>query len=52
MTEIQRNLNAIVIHNSNTDLASNSNTQIFKVIYYADFGGISYSNSNKIIFLR
>ena len=50
MTQIQRNLNAIVIHNSNTDVGSNSNSNIliFKVmviiIYYTDLGGISNSN--------
>ena len=32
MTEFQRNLNALVIRNSNTDLGSNSNILIFKVI--------------------
>ena len=29
--EFQRNFNGIVIHNSNTDLGSNSNLLIFKV---------------------
>ena len=50
----RRNLNDIVIHNSNTDLGSNSNLLIFKVIviviYYADLGGISNSNSSILIF--
>ena len=37
MKEFQRNLNTIVIHNSNTDLGSNSNGNllIFKVIVFA-----------------
>ena len=45
MKEFQRNFNAMVIHNSNTDLGgiSNSNILIFKVIvivmYYIDLGG-------------
>ena len=54
MKEFQRNLNTIVIHNSNTDLGGNSNSNllIFKVIviviYYIDLGGDS--NSNILIF--
>ena len=47
MKEFQRNLNAIVIHNSKTDLGSNSSSNLlfFKiiVIYYTDLGGISNS---------
>ena len=35
MKEFQRDLNTTVIHNSNTDLGSNSNLQIFKVIVLA-----------------
>ena len=48
--EFQRNLNTIVIHNSNTDLGGNSNLLIFNVIviYYIDLG--SNCNSNILIF--
>ena len=53
MTEFQRNLNAIVIHNSKTDLGSNSNSNllIFKVIviYYTDLGSNSNSNRQCIV---
>ena len=48
--EFQRNLNTIVIRNSNTDLGGNSNSNllIFNVIviYYIDLG----SNSNQLNF--
>ena len=48
MKELQKNLNAIVIHNSNTDSNSNNNLLIFKVIviviYYIELGVISNSN--------
>ena len=56
MTEFQRNLNALVIRKSNTDLGSNSNSNllIFKVIviviYYIDLGNHCNSNSNILIF--
>ena len=54
MKEFQRNLNAIVIYNSNTDLGSNStsNVLIFKVIVicYTDLGGDGNSNSNIFMF--
>ena len=49
MKEFQRNLNAIVIHNSKTDLDSDSSSNllivkvIIIVIYYTDLGGISNS---------
>ena len=52
MKEFQRNLNAIVIHTSNTDLGGNSNSNllIFNVIgiviYYIDIGSDCNSNSN------
>ena len=52
MKEFQRNLNTIVIHNSNTDLGGNSNSNsnilIFNVIvmYYIDLGSNCNSNSN------
>ena len=32
LNELRRNLNTIVIHNSNTDFSNNSNILIFKVI--------------------
>ena len=54
MIEFQRILNAVVIHNSNTDVGSNSNLLIFKVIliviYYIDLGSNYNSNSNILIF--
>ena len=56
MKELQGNLNATVVHNSNTDLGSNSNLLIFKVIviviYYTELGSniqivkVYNSNSN------
>ena len=49
MTELQRNLNAVAIHNSNTDVGGNSNIMTFKVIvsnHYTDLG--SNSNSNRL----
>ena len=54
MKEFQRNLNTIVIYNSNTDLGGNSNSNllIFNVIviYYIDLGSNCNSNSNILIF--
>ena len=50
--EFQRNLNTIVIHNNNTDLGGNSNSNLLIcnviVIYYINLGG--NSNSNLLIF--
>ena len=49
MKEFQRNLNVLVIHNSKTDLDSDSSSNllivkvIIIVIYYTDLGGISNS---------
>ena len=50
MTEFQKNLNAILIHNSNTDLDSNI-IAIHVLIYYINLGSNSNINTCVMIFM-